>query len=202
MGASDFNSIFQWIISHGYFLMFVAMLLEGPTVTVAAGFACSLHFFNIFLVLPIAMAGDWIPDILYYAIGYYGRTKFVERFGHYIGLNHDFFVKTEQLLNKNPVKALVMIKMTPILPVPGLILVGVSKMPLKKYSKICLLIAIPKSLILIGLGYYLGEGYQTLYKYTPYGGLLLVVFILLLLSAPWAYRKMLSRLAGQIEKNI
>ncbi len=75
-----FSAATQWVLMHGYWVIFLAMLIEGPVVTAAAAFAVALGYFNLWAIFGLSLAGDLVADIIYYAIGYWGRITVVERF--------------------------------------------------------------------------------------------------------------------------
>jgi membrane protein DedA with SNARE-associated domain len=93
-----------WIRGAGYFLMFVAMVIEGPVITAAAAFGVALGYFNIFIVFGLSVAGELVGDFIYYGIGYFGRVRFVERYGHHIGLTERRLKHMERLIKKHPKK--------------------------------------------------------------------------------------------------
>ena len=72
---TSFASAFSWVIAHGYPLMFVAMLIEGPIVTAAATFAVVFGYFNISMIFVLSILGDIVADVIYYIIGYFSRIQ-------------------------------------------------------------------------------------------------------------------------------
>ena len=173
---ATFQAATTWILSHGYPLMFVVMLLEGPVVTAAGSFAAALGYFKIEWVLILSILGNLIPDIIFYAIGFFGREAFVTKYGKYFGLTKDKIEYVEKLLAKYPVRSLFIIKMVPLLATPGLIVVGLTKMDLKKYITWSLVITIPSSVLYLMLGYYFGAAYDHIVKYLHAGVLVLIAF--------------------------
>src|SRR5437762_2032987 len=111
MNTSDFSAVFAWTISHGYLLMFIAMLIEGPIVTSAAAFAAALGYFNIPMVFLLSLLGDIVADIIYYAIGYWGRLKIVDRIGPKFGLSKERMGNIEKLLGEHRIKTILAIKL-------------------------------------------------------------------------------------------
>ncbi len=51
MIPTSFSSALSFALSHGYVLIFLIMIIEGPFITTAAAFAASLGYFNIFIIL-------------------------------------------------------------------------------------------------------------------------------------------------------
>ena len=197
--STNFAGVVQWTLDHGYWLMLIAMIIEGPIVTSAAAFATVSGYFNLSYVFIFSILGDLIGDIIYYSMGYLGRIELVERFGHKFGLSKERLKKIDNLLNNHPVKALLAIKLNPLTPLPGLMLVGSSKMPLKKYVAISLAVTIPKSIIFIVMGYYFGNLYDLIAYYGNFGFAIALVIILGFIVFR-IYKKVSQHLANKIEK--
>ena len=159
IGAS-FAGMVQWVLQHGYPLLFIVMLVDGPFVTAAAAFAAALHYMNIWIVLLISILANLIPDLVYYAIGYWGRETFVNTYGHYFGITPERVASVEKLAQQHSGKSLFLIKMIPFLATPGLILVGATKMDIKKYAFWSIAIIIPSSLFLFDHRLLLRRGIQ------------------------------------------
>jgi membrane protein DedA with SNARE-associated domain len=199
MNFTSFSVAFAWVIAHGYILMFVGMVIEGPIITAAAAFAAAAGYFSLPVVLALSLLGDLVADILYYTIGYWSRGAFVEKYGHHLGLSKERIARIENFTSKHPIKTLVALKINPITPMPGLMLVGATKMPLKRFAVISLAITLPKSILFVIIGYYFGKSYDSLAHYVNYGyasliaiGIILIIF--------YAYRKISSRIANKIER--
>ncbi len=163
--------------------MFLAMLIEGPIVTAAGAFAAALGYFNIWIVLLLSIIGNLLPDVIYYAIGYWGREQLVDKYGHYFKLTKERIGQLEDLARNHAWKALSLIKLTSVLATPGLIIVGVTRMNIKKYTWICLAITAPSSLFFLVIGYYFGGLYAIIardIRYATYFAIVAIpVFILL-----------------------
>ena len=154
--ATTFSGVFDWIIQHGYPLMFLVMLVEGPVVTAAAAFAAALGYFNIFMVFVLSLLGDAVSDVTYYFIGYWGRVMLVRKYGPRFGLTEDRIKKIEAFFHRHPNKTLIALKLTPVVPTPGLMIVGASRMPLRKFLTVCSVVILPKTVFFMILGYYFG----------------------------------------------
>ncbi len=89
-----------------------------------------------------------MADVIYYAVEYRGRITVVRKFGRHFGLTEERIRKIEALLNSHPTKTLTALKLAPILPTPGLMIAGTSRMPLKKFITICAFAILPKTIFL------------------------------------------------------
>ncbi len=198
--SATFSAVTQWVLVHGYWVIFVAMLIEGPVVTAAAAFAAALGYFNIFAIFGLSLAGDLVADVIYYAIGYWGRITLVERFGRHFGLTTERIKRMERLMRDHAVKTLIALKLTPILPTPGLMIVGATKMDIKKFTLISLFITIPKSLVFMIIGYYFGRSYDKLSGYAANGTYLILAALGLIILINYLWVKFSARIGRSLEK--
>ena len=194
MPALNLTELVPWVISHGYFLFYITAIVEGTLVTAAAGVAAGLGYYNIFIIILIAIAGDLTADLVYYFIGYKGRILVIEKYGHYFGVTKERVEKIEKMVHKHFRKTMVVVKLSPIIPIPGLIAIGASHVPLKKFMGMSVLITLPKAMFFSLLGFYSLKTYMYLTNSiksgTFYiGGLVLVIFIIYLI-----YQKITSKI--------
>jgi membrane protein DedA with SNARE-associated domain len=194
-----FQETAQWVLQHGYPLLFIVMLIEGPVITAAAAFVSALHYMNVWIVLLLSIIANLIPDLVYYAIGYWGRETFIKKYGHYFGVTPERIAATEKLAEQHSGKSLFMIKMVPFLATPGLMLAGATKMDIKKYSFWCIAIIIPSSLLYLIIGYYFGAAYNTIDHYLHLGGYLIAAAAVIVIAIAYFQRKYFSRLEKTIE---
>jgi membrane protein DedA with SNARE-associated domain len=187
-----FQATVQWVLQHGYPLLFLVMLIEGPVITAAGAFAAALHYMNVWIVLLISILANLIPDLVYYAIGYWGRESFISKYGHYIGVTPERIANTEKLAEAHSGKSLFIIKMVPLLATPGLILVGATKMDIKKYAFWSLVITIPTSLLYLIIGYYFGAAYNTIDHYLNLGIYVVIAAIAIVVLLTYLQRKYAS----------
>ncbi|MFA6514944.1 MAG: VTT domain-containing protein [Candidatus Paceibacterota bacterium] len=182
-------SLVPWIIAHGYFLFFVTAVIEGTLVTVAAGVAAGLGYYNIFIIILIAIIGDLTADIVYYLIGYRSRILIIERYGHYIGVTKERIEKIEKMVHRHFRKTMIVVKLSPILPIPGLIAMGVAHVPLRKFIGMSLLITVPKAIFFSLLGFYSIKTYMYLTTTIQNGSYILGGIILLIFVVYFTYQK-------------
>lgn len=177
--ATTFQGTVQWVLQQGYALLFILMLLEGPAVTAAGAFAAAVGYFHLWTVFILSIVANLIPDAVYYAIGYWGRERLINKYGHYFGLTQQRIDQAEKLAHQHSGKSLIAIKMIPFLATPGLIIVGASKMNIKKYAWWSIAITLPTSLFYLIVGYYFGAAYATIEHYLHIG----IYFIIFAIAA-------------------
>ncbi len=200
MGLSNFSIALNWALSHGYLLMFLVTLVEGPVITAAGAFAAKLGYFNIYLIFLISILGNLIPDVIYYAVGFWGRIQLVDRYGRHFKLSKERIEKIERLMENHAVKTLIVVKLIPFLAVPGLMIAGAAKMPIKKYAVLSILIILPTSLAFLLIGYYAGAAYNKLSAYTNYAGYFIAGAIVLFAAISYVWKKISVKLSRRIEE--
>ncbi|MBU6500590.1 MAG: VTT domain-containing protein [Patescibacteria group bacterium] len=196
-----FAETVAWTISHGYVVMFLLMLIEGPVVTAAGAFVAALggNYFNIWIVLLLSILGNLLPDIAYYAIGFWGRQELINKYGHYFHITKERVERLEKLYLEHVGKTLTLVKLVPVLATPGLIIAGVSKVPLKKYVWWSLAITLPTSGFYLILGYYFGAAYEKVIRYLNYGSYFTIAIIIIFVIISYLHKKYGSKLAERID---
>lgn len=185
---------------HGYPIMLVLMIVEGPLVTTVAAFAASLGVFNIYMVCFLSILGNIIGDVMVFVIGRYGRRAVVDRYRGFVRIKSATIRKMEAFLRKQPGKTIAVIKVTPSLPVPGLMLAGALRLRFRTFMFYSSVVSIAYSLFFAVLGYYFGmvSGKFWLYfKRSEY------VVVFLLLAAALTYfivKKVVPRMSRRLEK--
>jgi membrane protein DedA with SNARE-associated domain len=199
MSFLNFGDVGHWVIGNGYTLLFVGMIIEGPVLTAAAAFAAALGYLNIWLVLVFSVLGNFIPDLIFYSIGYWGRKQFADKYGHYFGLSSEKLEKAERFIEKHSGKSLITIKLVPFLATPGLIVAGISRMPIKRFAMWSIIITVPSSLFYLVLGYYFGAAYVDVIHYIRIGGYIIGAAVIALALILYFERKFTKRLSKSFE---
>lgn len=196
---TNFQQVLGWVISHGYPLMFLAMCIEGPTIIVAAAFGASLGYFNPSIVFILAVFGDIVPDSLYYWIGRSGNLSLVRNISKRFGIGEKRIANLEKHIKSHGGKTVAVLKYTPVLAMPGLMLVGAMRMNWWKYIKTVLVVNLQRTIILMILGYFFGRTYD-IAKYIKYGAMAPFIIIIVYISFAWLYGFYSKRIVNKIEK--
>ncbi len=199
-GTFSFSAALGWVIAGGYFLSFIGMFIFGPVIISAAAFAAALGYFNIWIVFAIAVFGELAMDLVLYAIGYFSRIAVIERYGNHFGLSSKKIENLEKLLRMHPGKTLTAIKLAPILPIPGLMLVGSMHMSIKKFSAINFTVALIRAVIFIVIGYYFGQIYDSVSVYAKNIGYVIVTGIVIALAVYYIHKKTMKKISEKLEK--
>lgn len=188
------TQVMQWLLHYKYFVLFPVMVVEGPMITVIAGFLSSLGYLNIFVVYVVVVIGDLVGDSIYYAGGRWGRKRFVRRWGRYVGIRMERIMQLQEYFAKHKAKTLIVAKLSHAIGAPVLVAAGVANVPYWQFVGINFLAALPKSLVLLLIGFYFGKGYAKISEYLDYTALGTVALAALLI--------MLYLIKKKIHKNL
>jgi membrane protein DedA with SNARE-associated domain len=183
------QEIAQWIFLYKYLVLFPVMVIEGPIVTVIAGFFVSLGRLDGLSTFMVLVAGDVTGDSLYYAIG---RWCNVARWGRFQRLTQRQTKKLETYFHHHKVKTLLAGKWSHAIGAPILAAAGLARVPYGQFLAVNLLATLPKTLLLLLIGFYFGRGYTSIATYLDYTAIGMIVLAFLLVVI-WILMKMFSR---------
>lgn len=156
------SPIIIWLLQYKYLVLIFSIIIEGPVITMFAGLAVAGGYMNFWLAYIAILAGEVGGDVLYYALGYWGREKILLR---YKWLAHIFLPeveKIERLFKKHPAKTLIISKITHVIGLPFLIAAGIAKYNLARFSLYDFIATVPKSLALLAVGYFFSQAIATI----------------------------------------
>ncbi len=159
-----FQHILEGLTYFRYPVAFLVAIAEGPIVMVASGILLRLNFFSFWPIYFTLLLGDFVADLGWYAVGYFGARKFVDRWGHYLSLTPKSMERLERLFKNHHDKILFISKITMGFgfALATLIAAGMAKVPFKKYAFYNFLGGFVWTGILIAVGYFFGEIYTKL----------------------------------------
>jgi membrane protein DedA with SNARE-associated domain len=165
------DQIIPLLLHFSYAILFVLIAIEGPIVTIVAGLLSSMGIFNFFLAYLVIISGDLIGDGGYYALGRFGRKAFFDKWGYLVGVNPHQLATMEKKINRNSGKTMLMGKLAHGIGGIFIVTAGIVKMPFRDFLWYNLLGTIPKSLLLMLVGYYFGKSFVQFSKYLNYTAL-------------------------------
>jgi membrane protein DedA with SNARE-associated domain len=178
----SFPQILALLQTYKYLVLFPIAVIEGPIITIIAGFLVAHGYLGFLLTYILLIIADVAGDALYYAIGYFGNIGIIERWGRLFGVTPERIRKIEEHFAKHSGTTLVFGKFSHVTGAPILIAAGIAKMPLPQFLFINFLSTIPKSFALLLVGYYFGYAYQKINQYFGYAtwaGAIVIAAILL-----------------------
>ena len=167
----------ELLLTYKYWIIIPLSVIEGPIVTVVAGFLATLGVFNPFVVYLVMITGDVVGDGIAYSFGYFGK-----RFLRYFKITDEKLEKAKIYFQENHKKAILASKVVYGLGTTGLITAGVLRVPYKRFFKTCILISAVQSLVLLAIGILFGNAYVVIGKYLDYyaaGGSVIALTVLL-----------------------
>lgn len=178
--------ITQLLLQYKYFILFPVVAIEGPVTTVISGLFIALKYFNFYSAFFIIVVGDLTGDILHYAFGYWGRERIINRWGHYFGITSKRVEQVEKHFEKNTGKTLILAKIFHGIGGVFLIAAGAAKIPFPKFIWYNFLGTVPKTLILISVGFYFGYAISTIKSYLELGAAIFIGIGIIAILA-WLY---------------
>ena len=149
-----------------YVLIFPVAVFEGPIISVISGFLVSLGFLNGLLTYIILVCGDLVGDSLYYAVGrYWGNSAWAKKVMRPLGYSENMEQIIENYFAKHKGKTLLLAKFSYGLGGASQVAAGIAKVNYYEFFLFSLLGTLPKSLILILIGFYAGSSYIKINSY-------------------------------------
>ncbi|KKU81260.1 MAG: hypothetical protein UY07_C0022G0025 [Parcubacteria group bacterium GW2011_GWA1_47_8] len=147
-----------------YVVLLPLAIIEGPILTVVAGFLVTLGLLNSFLVYVIIVAGDVIGDSIAYAFGRWG-SSLLHSHGSYIGITTEKIVRAKEYFAARHNKAIVMSKLVYGIGTVGLVTAGSLKIPYLRYLRSCFAVSLLQALVFLVIGLSFGHAYVQIGKY-------------------------------------
>ena len=69
------SEIFKLLFTYSYLILFPLVVVEGPIVTIIAGFLVSLGFMDFIPTYLTIVSGDLVGDFVYYSAGRWWLNK-------------------------------------------------------------------------------------------------------------------------------
>ena len=140
-----------------YILLALLVAVEGPLATLAAAVAASAGYLDPRLVFVSASCGNLSADILWYLLGYMGKTEWLVRYGGWLGIKQDVVLRLKQGMNDHVGKFLFLAKLTLGLVVPTLIAAGLARVPWRRWISVLFVAESIWTGSLVLAGYYYGQ---------------------------------------------
>ncbi len=153
----------ELLMTYKYLIIFPLGIVEGPILTVVAGFLVTLKILNPFIVYVIVVLADVVGDSIAYSFGYFGKI-----FLPYLKITDEKLEKAKIFFNENHKKAIIASKIVYGFGTTGLIAAGMLRISYKKFFTTCISISLVQSFILLTIGILFGQAYEIIGKYFDY----------------------------------
>jgi membrane protein DedA with SNARE-associated domain len=172
------SSLGFWV----YLLLSVVVAVEGPIATLAGAGAASLGYLNPVLVFIFASLGNLTADILWYGLGYMGKTEWLVRHGSWLGIKESSLTRLQEDVQTHIHKILFVAKLTLGFMVPILITTGLMRIPVKRWFGVLFGAECIWTGSLVFIGYHFGRlilNIQNGLRWVSLGGAAIFLIILL-----------------------
>jgi len=201
LGTGDqVSQIFGLLYTYSYLVLFPLALIEGPVVAIIAGFFVSLGFMDFIPTYMTLVAGDLAGDVLYYAAGRWWLNKTYKDVLKFFGISFNLVNRIEKGIKKNRGPFLFFGKLSQALGGIILFVSGSAKIPMKDFLLYNFLATMPKSLILVAVGYYFGGTVSNFRRTIDFTVLGLFVFTLILIGLYFAVTYVSNKYLKKLEK--
>jgi len=172
--------VFSLLFQYKYLILFPGILFEGPILTMLGGFLASPSggsVMNIEAVFIVAVLADLTGDVLYYSIGRFSGSDFIEKYRKFLGLTQERLSKLKHYFERHGSKTIILGKISHGLGWPAMVAAGAAHMRFGKFMTINTIVSLGKTIILVALGYYYGKSSETLFKYVGWAGTALTILV-------------------------
>jgi len=151
------TTFITWLEAYKYWALFPIAVIEGPIITVAAGFLVTLGIFNPVFAYIVIIIGDTVGDALHYCVGYFGGKRFIERWGKYLGVSLETIIPLEKSFDDKGNSFFFWGKALHGIGGAILIAAGLIRYPFGKFLISNVLGTLIKSAVLLVIGFYFGQ---------------------------------------------
>jgi membrane protein DedA with SNARE-associated domain len=151
------STFLTWLLAYKYWALFPIAVIEGPIITVAAGFLVTLGVFNPFFAYAVIVLGDTVGDALHYCVGYFGGQRFILKWGKYLGVSLETIVPLEKTFADKGHSFFFWGKALHGVGGALLIAAGLIRYPFGKFLISNVLGTLVKSALLLVIGFYFGQ---------------------------------------------
>lgn len=195
------KTILIYLMTYRYVALLPLASIEGPVVALIVGFLTRLGYFNFFIAFLIMIIGDFIPDSIYYAIGYFGdKEKIIAKYDTKSKIISKHIHFLENNWSKHIIKTMFVSKLAYGFSIPLLVSAGLVKVPYKKFIWHALHVTILQYGIIMSIGYLLGHSYASATRYIQYVEIAIAVLVLILFGGYIAFTKYMRRKIIEIEQ--
>lgn len=178
------ESVIHLLSTYRYLILLPLAIIEGPIITIVAGFFVTLGIFNPVWVYLITVAGDIIGDSALYGLGRWGGKTTLNRVGKYFGTSSEKIEKTKLFFKEHGRKAVALSKITHGIGMAGLIAAGSLDIPYWRFARVCFSVTLVQAAVFLVIGLIFGHAYVQISKYLNYfAGIVSIIVLAAILFA-------------------
>lgn len=155
----DQATLVSMMSSYGLWVLTPLAVLEGPIVTVIAGYLASLSILKLWQVIPCVILADILGDSLLYLLGRLALGSIGPSWRDRLGLSPRRLFYLIRGFRRNGTRILVAAKLTHAAGFAALTAAGAARMRFGDFILANILAGVPKCLFFVALGYLFGSAY-------------------------------------------
>ncbi len=179
----DQAQILTLLRDHGTLILAPVAVLEGPVVSVLAGWMVSLGVMPLVRTYVILVLADLVGDFGFYLLGRHAPYSLPLRLRQRLGVTPRNLVRLRRKFRVEGAKFLLFGKLTHAAGFAVLFAAGVARMRPASFLLFNLLGTLPKTAVFLAIGYFLGNATAGVQR-----GLLLLGLLGFAIAAVWALR--------------
>jgi len=186
-------AIAAFLESSKYVLLWLGCYFEGTVAMMTGGLLVRLNDANMWLVYPILISADFIADVTWYVLGYFGGRHFIVRWGYLVGFTETVIAKLEDRFHEYHTSILLISKLTMGfgLATGVLFTAGMMRLSFMRFAIINLVGGLVWVGCMMAIGYYFGDVISLVpVKYQAIGAITVLVL------AFFFVRRLTARLAA------
>jgi len=153
------QAVQNYLALYGYVALLPLLVIEGPAVTVIAAFLASQDLLDVWAVYAIAVLGDLIGDMLYYAAGRWTLRRITDPRGRWATRVRERVAQLAPRIRTRAGAMLLFGKLTHSAGFAVLLAAGAAHVSVRRFLLFNLAGTVPKSLLLVVVGYWFGRLY-------------------------------------------
>lgn len=158
-GSEEVLALLQ---AHGLAIVAFLSLLEGPIVSVIAGYLGKLGYFTFGTLVPVLVAGDLLGDIGFYAMGRYGYHRIPDWLLRRLGLRKGSMRALRGQFARRGGRILTVGKLTHAAGAAVLVSAGAARMPVLPFLFYNTLATVPKVAVFVAIGAFFGQAHEAI----------------------------------------
>lgn len=177
------------MIQFRYWILFPAVVIEGPIATVVAGLLCARGYLDLTASYAVVVAADTLADVGYYALGAWGNTWLARRLESWLHITPERITYLQEHFRQ---RGFITFAAGKILHGPGvavLIAAGAARVPLPQFLGYNFIVTLIKSVALVALGFYFGQALSALQNSLDMVALLASIAAVTIAAIVWWRRR-------------
>ncbi len=154
------DTILHLVQNWGILILAPIATVEGPAVTILAGYLARLGLLDPLSVYVCVVVADLAGDVVFYQLGRHGHTFFRSAWLLRLGVTRVQLARLIVRFRRRGMRFLIFGKITHYLGFATLLAAGASRMPFGRFFTAIFVATLPKSLVLVGIGWVFGDAWM------------------------------------------